>query len=125
MVFPAGEGEWLRCQFHAHTDNSDGTHTAADLCRHYAEAGFDVLAITDHWYVTDHRLDGLVVMPSSELSCHAECPSGEPGARAIGVPELPGERSPFASLEALASWITDHGGAPFVCHPYWSGLTPE
>lgn len=125
MVFPTGEGEWLRCQFHAHTDNSDGTATAQGLCDHYADAGFDVLAITDHWHVTDHRREGLVVMPSSELSCHAGCPSGEAEALAIGVPELPDAREPFENIEALASWIAGHGGAPFVCHPYWSGLTPE
>ena len=125
MTFPTGEGEWLRCQFHAHTVNSDGTATPAELCDHYAGAGFDVLAITDHWHVTDHRRDGLVVMPSSELSCHAKCPSGEAEALAIGVPELPEERGPFASIEAMAAWITEHGGAPFVCHPYWSGLTPD
>ena len=124
-AFPSGEGEWLRCQFHAHTVNSDGTATPAELCDHYAAVGFDVLAITDHWHVTDHARDGLVVMPSSELSCHAANPSGEAEALAIGVPELPDPKEPFAGIEELAAWITEHGGAPFVCHPYWSGLTPE
>jgi hypothetical protein len=121
--YPAGPGVWLRCQLHAHTSNSDGSASPAELCRHYARAGFDVLAITDHWHVTDHAHDGLVVIPSAELSARAPCPSGEAEALAIGVAELPRARAPFPTIEAMAAWIAAHGGAAYLCHPYWSGLT--
>jgi hypothetical protein len=115
-------GVWLRCQLHAHTTNSDGDPTPEALCAHYADAGFDVLAITDHWHVTDHFHEGLVVIPSSELSCRAPVPSGEAEALALGAAELPDKREPFDDIEAMARWIGDHGGVPFLCHPYWSGL---
>ncbi|HXH98423.1 MAG TPA: PHP domain-containing protein, partial [Gaiellaceae bacterium] len=84
-----GDGIWLRCQLHAHTTSSDGEAEPAALCAHYAEAGFDVLAITDHWHVTDCEHEGLVVIPSSELSSAAPTPSGEAEALALGVAELP------------------------------------
>jgi hypothetical protein len=122
--FPQGDGVWLRCQLHAHTTNSDGDATPAGLCAHYRALGFDVLAITDHWHVTSHAHDGLVVIPSSELSCHHPGPAGEAEALALGVDVLPEERQPFASLEAMAAWIGAHGGVPVLCHPYWSGLQP-
>ena len=116
---------WLRCQLHAHTTNSDGDASPAALCDHYAEATFDVLAITDHWHVTDVDHDRLIVLPSSELTAHAPSPHGEAEALALGVSELPDVREPFSDLEALASWIAGQGGLPFLCHPYWSGLRAE
>ena len=50
-------GEWLRCQLHSHTVNSDGDASPAELVAHYADAGFDVLAITDHHFVTSFPSD--------------------------------------------------------------------
>ena len=49
------KGTWLKCALHAHTTNSDGELAPADLVRHYEEAGFDALVITDHWIRT--RID--------------------------------------------------------------------
>jgi hypothetical protein len=120
-----GDGIWLRCQLHAHTTSSDGEAEPEALCAHYAEAGFDVLAITDHWHVTDCDHEGLVVIPSSELSSAAPTPSGEAEALALGVAELPEPREPFEDIEAMAAWIAAHGGVPFLCHPYWSGLRAD
>jgi hypothetical protein len=112
----------LRCQFHAHTTNSDGDASPAELCAHYAALGFDVLAITDHWHVTEVEHDGLVLLPASELTCAAPTPSGEAEALALGVGELPEVHAAFPDLESLGGWIVEHGGFPVVCHPYWSGL---
>jgi predicted metal-dependent phosphoesterase TrpH len=47
-----GDGVWLRSALHAHTTNSDGEMAPEMLVRHYEWAGFDVLAITDHWVRT-------------------------------------------------------------------------
>ncbi len=116
---------WLRCQFHAHTTNSDGEPTPSVLCDHYAELGFDVLAITDHWHVTDVGHDRIVVIPSSELTAASASPHGEAEALALGVAELPESLEPFADIEAMAAWIVERGGVPFLCHPYWSGLGVE
>ena len=116
---------WLRCQFHAHTTNSDGEPSPLALCDHYADLGFDVLAITDHWHVTSIDHDRLVVIPSSELTAASGSPQGEAEALALGVADLPEPREPFADIETMASWIVERGGVPFLCHPYWSGLGVE
>ena len=119
------DGVWLRCQFHAHTTNSDGEPSPAELCDHYAALGFDVLAITDHWHVTDVDRDDIVVIPSSELTAVAPTAHNEAEALALGVAVLPEAREPFPDIEAMAAWIVEQGGVPFLCHPYWSGLRAE
>ena len=64
-----GDGVWLRCALHAHTTNSDGEMSPDMLVRHYEWAGFDVLAITDHWVRTVERSTRkLLVIPSTELN---------------------------------------------------------
>ena len=119
------DGVWLRCQFHAHTTNSDGEPSPVELCDHYADRGFDVLAITDHWHVTDVDHDRIVVIPSSELTADAPTAHDEAEVLALGVGVLPETLEPFADIETLAAWIVAQGGAPFLCHPYWSGVRTE
>lgn len=118
------EGAWLRCQLHSHTTNSDGVATPAELVAHYADAGFDVLAITDHWHVTSHRDERLLVIASSELTAEGG-PVGEAEVLALGAESLPERREPFATIEDAALWISEQGGVPILAHPYWSGLAAE
>src|SRR5436853_41343 len=67
-----GEGEWLKCALHAHTTNSDGELAPDLLVRHYEWAGFDVLAITDHWVRTvEPSTERLLVIPGTELNGRA------------------------------------------------------
>ncbi len=40
--------EWLYCDFHIHTTWSDGRCSVEEVIELYGEAGFDVIAITDH-----------------------------------------------------------------------------
>ena len=129
MTHPwTSDGRWLRCALHAHTTRSDGDLAPRHLGRHYARAGYDVLAITDHWKITaDGSVDGLVVIPSVELNCIL------PGARdghvlGFGVAatedELHALAETHADLEATADWIEARGGVSYLAHPYWTGVTP-
>ena len=122
------DGVWLRCALHAHTTRSDGELAPRDLARHYARAGYDVLAITDHWKITDDdSVDGLLVIPSVELNCIL------PGARdghvlgfgvAASDEDLHELAKEHAGLAETAGWIASHGGIAFLAHPYWTGVTP-
>ena len=122
------EGMWLRCALHAHTTRSDGELAPRDLARHYARAGYDVLAITDHWRVTsDDSVDGLVVVPSVELNCIL------PGARdghvlGFGVSATEADlhtlAQEHADLAMTADWVESRGGIAYLAHPYWTGVTP-
>jgi hypothetical protein len=116
------EGEWLRCALHAHTTASDGELAPDLLARHYERAGYDVLAITDHWRCTETpSSEGLLVIPSAELNCLL--PDERDGhVLAFGIDEEPME---FArtrpDLAAAAAWVGQHGGVAYLAHPYWTG----
>jgi len=118
----AFEGRWLRCQLHCHTTRSDGRPEPHVLAAHYAEAGFDVLAVTDHWGITVPECDDLLVLPASELSAQLDRPPFEAEVLAIGIDVLPEPREAFASIGECAAWIADQGGAAFLAHPRWSML---
>ncbi|HET6849890.1 MAG TPA: CehA/McbA family metallohydrolase [Gaiellales bacterium] len=124
-AYPTGPGDWLRCQLHCHTTNSDGDASPAELLDAYTALGFDAVAITDHWHVTRLDSERLISIPGSELSSRSPSPTGEAEALAIGVDRLPDAREPFDSIEAMARWIAGHGGYPILCHPYWSGMEPS
>lgn len=118
-------GEWLRCQFHCHTTASDGTPEPAELAAHYAEAGFDVLAVTDHWGITIPVDERLLVLPASELSARLGRPPFEAEVLALGIDALPEPREEFPTLAACAEWVVAQGGVAFLAHPRWSMLVPE
>jgi hypothetical protein len=120
-------GEWLRCALHAHTTESDGELAPDRLAAHYGRAGYDVLAVTDHWKRTEAAADGILVVPSVELNCVL------PGARdghvlGFGLRCEPGELQAlgeeYGDLDATADWIGARGGVAYLAHPYWTGVTP-
>jgi hypothetical protein len=122
-VFGA-EGEWLRCALHAHTTRSDGELAPEALAAHYARAGYDVLAITDHWRRTEVSSDGVLVLPSAEVNC--VLPAGRDGhVLAFGIDAEPAELgAEYAGLARTADWVEERGGVAYLAHPYWSGLVP-
>lgn len=121
------EGSWLRCALHAHTTNSDGDLAPAELVRHYEAAGFDALAITDHWVRTvEPSTDRLLVLPGTELDALRRDGRTYAHVLALGVvadPEPPA--SDFPGLEETVAWVRGNDGVPFLAHTYWSGLRAE
>ncbi|MEO8423659.1 MAG: CehA/McbA family metallohydrolase [Actinomycetota bacterium] len=136
-----GEGAWLKAALHTHTSDSDGELRPAAVAAHYEWAGFDVLAITDHWTLTSvPSTERLLVITGAELAVDPLGKGRYTEILAIGIDALPedpgGDRAyweridnydfrTFPDLTTAAAFITGQGGAAFVAHPYWSGLTPE
>jgi hypothetical protein len=117
----SGDGVWLRAALHAHTTNSDGEMAPDMLVRHYEWAGYDVLAITDHWVRTVERSTrNLLVIPSTELNATAS--GHDAHVLALGVDADPAPPDEFAPLPEVVEWITQNAGVPFLAHTYWSGL---
>jgi hypothetical protein len=118
-------GLLLRCALHAHTTNSDGELGPDMLVRHYAWAGYDVLAITDHWVRTDEpSTNDLLVIPSTELNAVAG-EEDDVHVLALGVAVDPVAPRAFEPLPDVVAWIAANGGLPFIAHTYWSGLRTE
>ena len=52
---------------HAHTTCSDGRLSPEECMRCYKEAGYDFLAITDHWHTGEERdFQGMLIIPGAE-----------------------------------------------------------
>jgi hypothetical protein len=121
------DGPWLRCALHTHTTNSDGELAPEMLVRHYEWAGYDVLAITDHWVRTvQPGTKKLLVVPSTELNAEAPDQGNDAHVLALGLeadPVLP--EGNFAPLQEVVDWIATNGGVPYLAHTYWSGLRAE
>lgn len=118
-------GDWLRAALHTHTSNSDGELAPRALARHYGRAGYDVVALTDHWHRSDAPSSAeLVVLAGVELNCLL--PEGRDGhVLGIGIERDPAElEGARLELEATADWIVGAGGVAFLAHPYWTGVRP-
>jgi predicted metal-dependent phosphoesterase TrpH len=65
----------MRIDLHTHSTASDGTDSPAELVAAAAQAGLDVVALTDHdttagWdRATEALPEGLTLVPGAELSC--------------------------------------------------------
>jgi hypothetical protein len=118
------EGEWLRCALHAHTTNSDGELAPSLLVRHYEWAGFDVLAITDHWVRTvEPSSERLLVLAGTELNALVAGTGHDAHVLALGLDTDPVPSGDgYAPLAEVVAWITAGGGVPYLAHSYWSGL---
>ena len=135
------DGIWLKTALHTHTSDTDGELSPRAVAEHYEWAGFDVLAITDHWTLTSvPSSEHLLVITGAELAVDPLGKGRYTEILAIGIDELPedpgGDRAyweridnydfkTFPDLSTAAAFITGQGGAAFVAHPYWSGLPPE
>lgn len=138
-------GEWLKCALHTHSTVSDGTVAPHHLAMAYADAGFDVLAITDHWRLTQvPSSDRLLTLPAAELGWDIARPQyrGQSAEFLVygidHIPEDPGgdranwmvnaeenwEARTFPDLTAGVQWAQTQGAVVYVAHPYWNQLDP-
>jgi 3',5'-nucleoside bisphosphate phosphatase len=75
----------MRADLHVHSNASDGTDPPAEVMRRAAQAGLDVVALTDHDTTAGHAqarraLPGsLTLVPGMELSCRLDGPSQHTG----------------------------------------------
>ena len=122
------DGLWLRCALHAHTTNSDGELAPELLVRHYEWAGYDVLAITDHWVRTVEPLDQEAARHPVDRAERLVRRRGERRPRARPRRARPTRCCPRASSrrsQEVVAWIAANGGVPYIAHTYWSGLRTE
>ena len=85
----------MRADLHVHSNASDGTDPPAEVMRRAAQAGLDVVALTDHDTVAGHAearralagslAGSLTLLPGMELSCRLGR-SQPGGARGVAPP---------------------------------------
>ena len=112
----------LKINLHAHTTDSDGRVSPEEAARIYREAGYDVLAITDHWrWHKSGELSGLRILAGAEYNV-----GGSDGAAGVyhilGLgcahePEIDREeQDPQRILDAIHA----ANGLAVLAHPAWS-----
>ncbi len=114
----------FKAALHTHSTNSDGTFSPEQLIYMYANAGYDVLAFTDHRKtnpVSAYDGKNMTLLSGAELH-----PMGPHGQRwhllALGIPENFPCADASCGQEAVDA-VKSAGGALFLAHPHWSGFS--
>lgn len=127
----------LKVNLHAHTTYSDGTYTPAQLVDIYEDAGYDVLAITDHSTVAGYAEAvsegdkvGLTVICGEEVTC-----SWSDGSYKHVLALFINQSAGFAEdsdveIETIFDSIHAQNGIGIVAHPWlswnnWKNYTDE
>jgi hypothetical protein len=121
----AAPGRWYRANLHAHTTISDGDISPPDAVEFYRRAGYQILAITDHWHVADltSEHDDFLLLPGAEVN------GGRPAQGTLF--DIVGLNLPWRGrlartytdpVQVAVDRIRDAGGIAYIAHPYWSGL---
>ncbi len=127
----AAPGRFWKGNIHTHSDASDGARTPEAVCATYREAGYDFLALTDHFLakygfpVVDtrpFRTPGFTTILGAELHAPATSLGELWHILAVGLPldfapTPPGESGPQLAARAIAA-----GAFVAIPHPGWYGL---
>ena len=116
----------LKINLHTHTTLSDGAKTPKEVAEIYKKAGYDVIAITDHWLHRENgTLDGLRILSGAEYNIGG-------GDASTGVYHILGigcSKKPDLTEEAGPQKIIDEvhrcHGLAILAHPAWSLNTAE
>ena len=111
----------LKINLHLHTTDSDGRKTPEEAAAIYRAAGYDVVAVTDHWhYRASGELSGLRILGGAEYNI-----GGGDGADGVfhilglGCEKEPA-LAPDMSAQQLIDGINACGGLAVLAHPAWS-----
>jgi hypothetical protein len=128
----AAPGRFYKGNLHTHSTRSDAVRDPADVCALYRDAGYDFLALTDHFLptygfpITDtrpYRTNSFTTLLGAEV--HA--PKTELGdiwhILSVGLPLDFEPTPPEESGPALAARCLAAGAFVAIAHPSWYGLT--
>jgi hypothetical protein len=127
-------GRFYRGNLHTHSRLSDGAASPEAVCAHYRDAGYDFLALTDHFQkryrfpIADthpFRTNRFTTILGAELHAPANSHRELWHILAVGLPQ---DFAPTGDTEtgvALAERAIDAGAFVAIAHPHWSSLSIE
>ena len=121
------KGQWYKAALHVHTTTSDGDVDVATRLAQYRAAGYQVVAVTDHWKTND--LSGCSdagFLAITALEAHPKTGNGAPNHHFVCL-NLP---HPFVLDRELPAQIAidkviEAGGKVIYAHPYWTAHSVE
>jgi len=127
-------GRFYRGNLHCHSTNSDGALPPEAVAASYREAGYDFMALTDHflekfdWPITDtraFRTPGFTTLIGAELHAPKTLYSDIWHVLAVGLPMDFEPSRNGETAQQLAVRAREAGAFVAIAHPEWYGLTPE
>ncbi len=114
-----------RINLHTHTTRSDGAAFPEEAIERYHSAGYDALALTDHWVFGKSQTaeNGLLLLSGIEYDTKTDTKDGLFHIVGIGMredPRLPRD----ATVQEMIDAIKRAGGFAILAHPAWSLNTP-
>ncbi|HMO07922.1 MAG TPA: CehA/McbA family metallohydrolase [Paracoccaceae bacterium] len=133
-------GRFWKGNLHTHSTRSDGVLPPDEVCRRYREAGYDFLALTDHFVgaygypivdTVPFRTNAFTTLPGAELHSGTMANGELWHILAVGLPPdfAPSDSPDFAPRAGqetgpeLAARAAAAGAFVAIAHPQWSGLT--
>ncbi len=118
---------WYQLQLHCHTKRSDGRLTPEEVAEVYKKAGFDAIAMTDHWvYHGAEEVAGLPVLSGCEYNMGGNDTALDTlHIVGVGMDRDPGLIRGDCTRQQVFDAIREAGGYAIFAHPAWSLNTPE
>ena len=122
------EGKWFKGNLHMHTTNSDGRLDPDSARAEYGSRGFDFIALTDHWHLSENipSKDGSMLEISG-----VEYDTGDMlNTKVFHILGIGLDRPAFDEVDhdippqKIVNAIKDAGGIAILAHPVWSIMTP-
>ncbi len=113
----------LKINLHMHTTLSDGVKTPEEAAEIYKKAGYDIIAITDHWvWGNSKEINGVRVLAGAEFNIGgADACDGVYHILGLGCTEQPKlQQKPSPGAQAIIDEIHRCGGLAVLAHPAWS-----
>ncbi len=120
-------GKWYKANLHTHTTISDGKLSVPERVAQYRKAGYDILAITDHYVTNDIRgLSDKKMLVISGMEYHPPCPTtkGPYHILAVNIPYGFKFNDDEDANNCIAK-VKKAGGESILAHPFWSGQAYE
>lgn len=115
-------GKWYKVGLHIHTTLSDGLLSPEQVSTKYKNAGFDAIAITDHWvYHAEDEICGLKIISGCEYNLGGSDTSKDVmHIVGVGMKEEPHLAPDKSSRQQVIDKIMEVGGMAILAHPAWS-----
>lgn len=113
---------WYKVGLHIHTTISDGQKSPEEMARIYKNAGFDAVAMTDHWiYHGEDEIEGLTIISGCEYNLGGSDTAVDViHIVGFGMKKDPKIERETATRQGVIDQINACGGFAVLAHPYWS-----
>ena len=109
---------YYKVGLHTHTTVSDGLVSPQEMARIYKNAGYDAVAMTEHWkYTSQGEIDGLKIISGCEYNIDID---GTMHIVGIGMKTSPQIDIKTATRQGVIDAIRACGGMAVLAHPAWS-----